>query len=89
MNDWFDASKVIVQAKDDIYAIFATPPRDILAARFQGLGDLNFSDKKSKAQRKREGGIKDGMWVEPEVNTPHNLPPWYYGEGWSRERRYN
>lgn len=73
----------------DTYLEFAPLPQEEHNRRFQGFNDVNFSEKKSQEARRKNGGVYKGQWVEPEVYTPQNLPPWYYEPNWTNERRFN
>lgn len=50
--------KPFVQTEDDIYVVFATHSREILATRFKGHRVPNFSYNKLDSQRRQEGGLK-------------------------------
>lgn len=66
---------------------FATPPRDVLTEKYYGWKNSEYSDNKTEDERRRTGGIVIGTWVQPDVYTSYNLPPWCYGENWNKECR--
>lgn len=57
-----------------------------IQTRFNGWKNLNFSNSKTMEQI-FEGGIKQGVRIEPNEYTPSNLPPWCYTPGWDAKKR--
>lgn len=58
-----------------------------IGTRFKGWKDQSYSDSKTMEQIAKEGGIKQGVWIEHDEYTPFNIPPLCYAPRWDAKKR--